>query len=82
MKQTHILITAVSLLLLNGCLGGSTDPRQGGLFSYNPDAYEERISQKEEELDMIEEETTQEQQKSEALQEELSSQKKKMKKYK
>lgn len=41
------LITgALALLLLGGCVGGTTDPRQGGLFSYNPEAYEQRLEER------------------------------------
>jgi chromosome segregation ATPase len=36
-------------VLLPGCAadGGTTDPRKGGLFSYNPKAYERRIQERE-----------------------------------
>jgi chromosome segregation ATPase len=34
---------------VSGCAagGGTTDPRQGGLFSYNPKAYERRVQERE-----------------------------------
>jgi septal ring factor EnvC (AmiA/AmiB activator) len=39
--------------LLSGCAagGGTTDPRKGGLFSYNPKAYERRIQEREARVD-------------------------------
>ena len=44
--------------LLSGCAtsGGTTDPRQGGLFSYNPKAYERRIQEREARLSASSEE--------------------------
>ena len=37
----------VLMIMLAGCAGQTTDPRQGGLFSYNPEAYEQRLRQRE-----------------------------------
>ena len=37
-----ISVLALGLLLLAGC-SGTTNPREGGLFSYNPNAYEQRL---------------------------------------
>ena len=34
-------------LLLAGCASGSADPRQGGLFGYNPKGHEQRIKERE-----------------------------------
>jgi len=36
-------------VLLSGCAAdsGTTDPRKGGLFSYNPKAYERRVQERE-----------------------------------
>lgn len=36
----------VLTMMLAGCAGQTTDPRQGGLFSYNPAAYEQRLRQR------------------------------------
>lgn len=33
-------------MLLAGCAGQTSDPRQGGLFSYNPEAYEQRLRER------------------------------------
>jgi len=45
-------------VLLPGCAadGGTTDPRKGGLFSYNPKAYERRIEEREARLNVNAEE--------------------------
>jgi chromosome segregation ATPase len=42
MDTTRMLRLAVFLSFLTGC-ATTTDPRQGGLFSYNPQAYEQRL---------------------------------------
>jgi septal ring factor EnvC (AmiA/AmiB activator) len=41
-------------LLLSGCAGQTTDPRQGGLFSYNPQAYEQRLLERHDHLSQVE----------------------------
>ena len=45
-------------ILLTGCAadGGTADPRTGGLFSYNPKAYERRIQEREARLNASSEE--------------------------
>ncbi len=77
MKNIY-LITGVTLLLLNGCAGGTTDPRQGGLFSYNPNAYEQRLSDRERHLSSIENDTAAQKQKKDRLKRDLASEKNKM----
>ncbi len=71
-------MTGVTLLLLNGCAGGTTDPRQGGLFSYNPDAYEQRLSDRESHLSSIENDTAAQKNKSTRLKRDIASEKNKM----
>lgn len=44
------------VLLLSGCLGASTNPREGGLFGYSPEAYEQRQQEREAKLAAIENE--------------------------
>ncbi len=66
------------LLLLNGCAGGTTDPRQGGLFSYNPTAYEQRLSDRERQLSSIEKDTAAQKRKNARLKRNLASEKSKM----
>lgn len=70
-------MTGFTLLLLNGCAGGTTDPRQGGLFSYNPDAYEKRLSDRESHLSSIENDTAEQKRKSARLKKDLASEKNK-----
>ncbi len=77
MKKIY-LMTGVTLLLLNGCAGGTTDPRQGGLFSYNPDAYEQRLSDRESHLSSIENDTAAQKNKSTRLKRDIASEKNKM----
>lgn len=48
----------IGIVLLSGCAGKTTDPRKGGLFSYNPDAYEKRLSDRENRIDEIERDTS------------------------
>jgi predicted nucleic acid-binding Zn-ribbon protein len=45
MVMTKTLGLFFLLLLLIGC-ATTTDPRQGGLFSYNPQAYEQRLEER------------------------------------
>lgn len=78
MKNIYLIITAIILFLLNGCAGGTTDPRQGGLFSYNPDAYEKRLSDRDSQLTSIENDTVAQKSKSARLKKDLASEKNKM----
>lgn len=41
-----LIAGALTLLFLGGCAAGSTNPREGGLFSYNPQAYEKRLEER------------------------------------
>jgi len=51
MKTRHWLFCALgTAIMIGGCAGQTTDPRQGGLFSYNPDAYERRLQDRREQL--------------------------------
>jgi chromosome segregation ATPase len=47
--MTFIIRTALALIILltlGSCVSNETDPRKGGLFSYNPKAYEKRLEEK------------------------------------
>ncbi len=46
----HIVVSFFAAAILFGCAGQTTDPRQGGLFSYNPTAYEDRLQERRENL--------------------------------
>lgn len=46
----------LTVLIFNGC-ATTTDPRQGGLFSYNPDAYEQRLNDRRDKVASIEKDT-------------------------
>ncbi len=77
MKKVYLL-AGLALLGLNGCAGGTTDPRQGGLFSYDPDAYEQRLAEREKKLSSIEKDTAAQKHKSARLKKDLASEKNKM----
>lgn len=78
MKNVHLLLAGIAFALFNGCAGGTTDPRKGGLFSYNPDAYEKRLSDRRSQLGSIESDTSAQKRKTADLQSELASEKSKM----
>ncbi len=47
LHKKYCLPAVLCAFLLGGCGVGTTDPSQGGFFSYNPSAYEERLKQRE-----------------------------------
>ncbi len=51
-KAGAITILAFALIT-TGCANQTSDPHQGGLFSYNPGAYEQRIREREETLSRL-----------------------------
>ena len=59
MRMRLLLCLLICCVLLPGCAAdsGTTDPRQGGLFSYNPKAYERRIQEREARLNASSDET-------------------------
>lgn len=64
----------LSILVLIAAAGCATtdDPRQGGLFGYNPAAYERRAAERQAKLDELQQQNQAEQQKTEELQQDLS----------
>ena len=70
MKKRYIVGT-LAILILSGCAGTTTDPRRGGLFSYNPKAYEQRLADRERELSAIEQDTAAQKRKSAQLKKQL-----------
>lgn len=54
-KFTSILTLSAVLLTVIGC-ATTDDPRQGGLFGYNPAAYERRIAERETKLAALKQE--------------------------
>ena len=58
MSVRFVLCIVGCCVLLPACAGGggSSDPRQGGLFGYNPKAYERRIQEREARLNASSEE--------------------------
>ena len=62
LKQMMSFLGCLVLLAgLTGCVAssGETDPRKGGLFGYNPDAYEQRLEERRQRLDQTEASTEQ-----------------------
>ncbi len=55
-----------------GCQQTTTDPRKGGLFGYNPDAYEKRLQERRSTKDELERQQTAEEQKTRQLQGEIA----------
>ena len=46
-RLSLVIVLHIFLLSLVGCGPKTTDPRAGGLFSYDPNAYEQRLSKRE-----------------------------------
>lgn len=63
-----LLLLACTILLLGSC-ATTDDPREGGLFSYDPEAYEKRLVERRERLTKLEEKQEAEKQKSTELDE-------------
>jgi chromosome segregation ATPase len=54
MKKIYYGVLALAVSpLFSGCANQTTDPHQGGLFSYNPQAYEQRLQNKRKNLSTI-----------------------------
>lgn len=57
MKSTYTLSAICTLFIItlcSGCANQTTDPHKGGLFSYNPQAYEKRLYDKQADLSKVE----------------------------
>ena len=68
-----LLCCLCAAAVLSGCAGQTTDPRQGGLFSYNPDAYQQRLRDRQDNLSSAEQANQSAQAQTDALQSEQSS---------
>ena len=53
-SKASLALAGSLVVLLAGCAGQTTDPRQGGLFSYNPDAYNQRLQERQSHLSQVE----------------------------
>lgn len=73
-RIVSVLIMASVCLACMQC-ATTTDPREGGLFSYNPKAYEQRLQERQTRLKELEAQKEEEQRKQQELQGKLSSQK-------
>jgi len=52
-----VILTSLGALVLSGCAGQTTDPRKGGLLSYNPKAYDQRLQERRNYLASVEDDT-------------------------
>lgn len=77
--KKNIILGMLATLVLAGCAGGTTDPRKGGLFSYNPTAYKQRIADKENNLDNIQQDTAAQNDKNKKLKNSYYTEKKNLK---
>jgi chromosome segregation ATPase len=78
MKSRYaVVVSLLAAATLIGCAGQTTDPRQGGLFSYNPQAYDKRIQDRREHLSDVDQSTQAAGEQSSMLEAEKSSREKK-----
>ena len=52
-KFINVVLIGIMASILFGCARGSEDPRAPGLGNYNPEAYEQRLRERQEKLDSI-----------------------------
>ncbi len=71
MREKIFLILIIFSIFVSGC-ATTTDPRNGGLFSYNPKAYEDRLADREDKISALGNEQNQEEQKSVQLEEDVN----------
>jgi len=69
--KSVILAVVTGILFFSGCAGQTTDPRKGGLFSYDPQAYERRLAERQAKLDAVENDTGRQRQESRKLKRQL-----------
>jgi chromosome segregation ATPase len=78
MRGTKYLFIAFALtFLLGGCFGASTDPHEGGLFGYSPEAYEQRQEARRTQLQGLEADTRRKKADAQALEGERAGKEKK-----
>ena len=51
MRIPVVILLSCTVLLSAGCFGASTNPREGGLFGYSPEAYEARQQERQARLE-------------------------------
>ena len=76
--KKNIIFGMLGALLLAGCAGQTTDPRKGGLFSYDPAAYDQRIADRENNLNSVKNDTSVQKKKNKQLKNSYYSEKKKL----
>ena len=60
MRIPIVILLSCTVLLSAGCFGASTNPREGGLFGYSPEAYEARQQERQARLEAIRQEQARE----------------------
>ena len=73
MKILLLSLSLCATLFLSGCFGASDNPREGGLFGYSPDAYQQRQDERRSILQGVEAQTEEEKAISRGLEQERSS---------
>ena len=73
MKRS-ILLVLCATFMLSGCIATTTDPSKGGLFSYSPEAYEQRKAERQDRLAELQREQIAEERRQQALNKKLGSQ--------
>jgi len=76
--KKNLILGVLGTFIFAGCAGQTTDPRQGGLFSYDPSAYEQRISDRENHLNSINNDTAVQKNKNKKLKNNYNSEKRKL----
>jgi chromosome segregation ATPase len=73
MRLALFILAVVALGLLPACGGPkTTDPRAGGLYSYDPEAYEQRLAERRERLTHLEQQEAAEAERREELETEVA----------
>ncbi|MDL2267275.1 hypothetical protein LJC46_04720 [Desulfovibrio sp. OttesenSCG-928-G15] len=75
MKKLSTVITALATLMLVTACQTTTDPREGGLFSYSPKAYEKRQEERKSRLGQLKDEQQEHQAENESLSKSVADQK-------
>ena len=74
MKQRILMMVMAALCAVSMGCATCDDPRQGGLFGYNPDVYKQRIAEREARLQALKEANAAEKERTRALQQAVQSQ--------
>lgn len=71
MQHRFVHLILICIFILPGCMASTHDPREGGLLSYNPKAYEARIADRKARKDELEIRKINEEEKTGKLEEQI-----------